>query len=58
VLSHDLYSAARLYKDQEVISDQLLDGNLWVLNDFNSDSPEVAALRELWNTYRDVGSAL
>jgi hypothetical protein len=58
VLSHDLYSAARLYKDQEVISDQLLDGNLWVLNDFNSDSPELAALRELWETYRDAGSAL
>lgn len=58
VLSHDLYSAARLYKDQEVISDQLLDGNLWVLNDFNSDSPELAALNELWQTYRDAGSPL
>jgi hypothetical protein len=58
VLSHDLYSAARLYKDQEVISDQLLDGNLWVLNDFNSDSPELAALNDLWTTYRDAGSPL
>ena len=58
LLSHDLYSAARLYKDQEVISDQLLDGNLWVLNDFRSESPEVASLRELWNTYYAMGSAL
>ena len=58
ILSHDLYSAARLYKDQEVISDQLLDGNLWVLNDFTSDSPEIATLRALWDTYYSVGGAL
>ncbi|MEZ4318186.1 MAG: hypothetical protein R3F61_11805 [Myxococcota bacterium] len=33
VLSHDLYSAARIYRNAEVITDQLIDGNLFVLSD-------------------------
>ena len=44
VLSHDLYSAARLHRSQEVINDQLIDGNLWVFNDYDEPSAELKAL--------------
>jgi len=48
VLSHDLYSAARLHRNQEVVNDQLIDGNLWVFNDDNTPSAELLALLALW----------
>lgn len=48
VLSHDLYSAARLHRNQEVINDQLIDGNLWVFNDYDTPSAELEALRAVW----------
>ncbi len=52
VLSHDLYSAARLHRNQEVVSDQLIDGNLWVFNDYDEPSPELTSLFDLWEDTR------
>jgi len=48
VLSHDLYSAARLHRSQEVVNDQLIDGNLWVFNDYDTPSAELQAMLALW----------
>ena len=51
-LSHDIVSASRLYRAAPVLSDQLMDGSMWVLNDYDSpDSEETAqmgALIALW----------
>ncbi len=55
LLSHDLYSAARLYRNTEVVTDQLIDGNLYVVSDDTyteggkSDSP----LQTLVDLYED-----
>jgi len=56
VLSHDLYSAARLHNERglstEVVNDQLIDGNLWVFNDHNEPSAELKALFAVWEDAR------
>ncbi|MED5374215.1 MAG: hypothetical protein VX899_24570 [Myxococcota bacterium] len=51
-LSHDVVSAARLNRGATVLTDQLLDGSLWVLDDYDapgSDSnAQMDALIALW----------
>ena len=48
VLSHDLVSATRLYQLQAVENDQLIDGNLMVLEDWKDEPHEdLQALRDL-----------
>lgn len=57
ILSHDLWSAARLYGETEVINDQLVDGHLWVLNDFDESSAEMLVLEEFYESLRDSAEA-
>ena len=58
VVSHDLYSAARLYGSSEIRTDQLIDGNLFVLDDYDEPSDDMIALRTLWQEHFDRGSSL
>jgi hypothetical protein len=51
MLSHDLYSASRLYRATEVINDQLIDGNLFVLNDYGSPSGAMEDLQQVWEDH-------
>ncbi|MCB9677564.1 MAG: hypothetical protein H6737_20830 [Alphaproteobacteria bacterium] len=62
VLSHDLYSASRIYRNTEVETDQLIDGNLFVLDDDTfvrgekPDSP-LQALVDLYEDHLDRSGA-
>ena len=51
-LSHDIVSASRLYRASPVLSDQLMDGSMWVLDDYDSpdsvDTAQMGALIALW----------
>ncbi|MBT3219398.1 MAG: hypothetical protein HN348_09930 [Proteobacteria bacterium] len=59
VLSHDLFSAARLYRVSEVVSDQLIDGNLWVLNDASGElSDEMLSLQDVWDRHLDMAEEM
>ncbi len=49
--THPIWSAARLFNDVEVVTDQLCDGALYVLG---VDGQPTAPLQELSNIYRDV----
>jgi len=51
LLSHDLYSAARLYRSDEVINDQLIDGNLFVLDDYNAPDGAMLDLQQVWDDH-------
>ena len=54
VLSHDLYSAERTYRGTEVITDQLIDGNLFVFSDtFYTGSEPQSPLQPLVDLYQD-----
>jgi hypothetical protein len=55
VLSHDMYSAARLYRSTTVLTDQLIDGNLFVVSDETyalGSSPD-SELQALVDVYLD-----
>jgi len=54
VLSHDIYSATRLYRNEEITSDQFIDGTLLVVNDYDEPSGEMNDLSEVYETHRDV----
>ena len=59
VLSHDLVSASRLYQLVPVANDQLIDGNLIVLEDWKDDPhPDLVALRDLYDSLYEQGSDL
>lgn len=64
VLSHDLYSAERLYRSSPVLTDQLIDGVLWTLEDNNNGgSPEevaeeLAPLVEIYQSYKASAGGL
>ena len=58
MISHDLYSAARLYNDQPLTNDQLLDGAEFILVDYDEPSPEIQTLVELWTNVFEQGVAL
>lgn len=49
MLSHDMYAAARLYRGSEVVNDQLIDGNLFVLNDYDQPTGAMETLLETWD---------
>lgn len=49
VLTHDLVSSARIWKGTEVVSDQVLDGTLWTLEDSDEPSPEMIDLLALFD---------
>ncbi len=51
-LSHDIVSASRLYRAEPVLSDQLMDGSMWVLDDYDEpnsvDTAQMGALIAMW----------
>lgn len=51
VLTHPIYSAARLFNGEEVVNDQLVDGALYVLG---AHGQPTAPLQELARLYTDV----
>lgn len=69
VLSHDVYGTSRIesaippepFSDDPWIglrTDQLVDGTLWVLVDYDEPSPEIEALVDLWQRHADAAGAL
>jgi hypothetical protein len=58
VLTHDLFSAARLYRGDIVLTDQLIDGTLWVLSDTNTPDAPIQALEELFRAHRERAEVL
>ena len=64
VLSHDMYSAARVYEVapgafEEVVSDQLIDGNMFGLTDRKgAPSGQMADLKAVWDEHKNRGSKL
>jgi len=58
VLSHDLVSAGRYYRGNEVRNDQLIDGNLWVIDDWGAQSPMFDALIEVWESHLGLASEI
>ncbi len=57
VLSHDVYSAARLYRANEVINDQLIDGTLWVLEESATPSGPLLDLQGVWDEHFEGASS-
>lgn len=56
VLSHDLYGSSRLYGASEILTDQLIDGNLLVLaNRSDDDRAEIDALVDLYEAQWALG---
>lgn len=53
ILSHDIYSSSRLYRNLPVKTDQLIDGNLFVITDFDERSGDLLPLRDLWQSHFD-----
>lgn len=53
-LSHPIWSASRLYLGSEVQTDQLTDGNLFVLNDFGEPSQPLVDLVTFFESVRDA----
>lgn len=58
VLNHDLYSAARLYRGQEVETDQLIDAAMWVLSDVTAPGDEMLALEAVFRDAFDAAGGL
>lgn len=54
LLSHDLYSSARLYRTDTVLNDQLIDGLLLAWSNHGEPSAELQALQEFYDAHRDM----
>ncbi|MBN2800056.1 MAG: hypothetical protein JXX28_13005 [Deltaproteobacteria bacterium] len=52
VITHDLYSSSRLYRSQEVVNDQLIDGAMWELRVYGEPSGDLLDLEQLWKDAR------
>lgn len=48
ILTHEVVSAARLYDDLPVMTDQLIDGTLWVLNDTGAPGDQLQLIESLY----------
>jgi hypothetical protein len=51
VLSHPLYSSARLYRSETVLNDQLIDGTMLVFVDTHARSAELETFRALYERH-------
>ncbi|HHO51653.1 MAG TPA: hypothetical protein ENK18_12465 [Deltaproteobacteria bacterium] len=58
ILTHDLVSSARLYRGQTVVTDQLIDGAMWVLSNRTPERTELLGLDALFQEQFDLGEAL
>jgi len=58
VLTHDIFSSARIYKGRTVINDQLMDGTLWVIDDWESRSAELDTLVNVFDDHWERGDTL
>lgn len=58
LLSHDLVSASRLYYSTTIPTDQLIDGTLVVLEDYDQPSDDLLRLLEVVQDHRDRAEAL
>ncbi len=58
VLTHDLYSAGRLYRSDEVMNDQLIDGTMLQLNDYDTPSGQMLQLDALWGELLDAAEEM
>ena len=58
ILSHDLVSSARLYRNRPVITDQLIDGALFVVSDTTSNHTQLADLEALFEEQFSEGAPL
>ena len=58
MLSHPVWSANRLFAGTEVVTDQLVDGNLWVLDDFGAPSEDLLALEAAFEAAWEQGVSL
>ena len=58
VITHSLVSSSRLYGGETVITDQLIDGALWVLTDTSNARTELLPLDALFRDYFDAGEPL
>ena len=54
LLSHDLYSSARLYRTDTVLNDQLIDGLLLAWSNHGEPSAELKALQSFYDAHRDM----
>jgi hypothetical protein len=57
VLTHDLYSAARLYRGEPVVSDQLIDGVMWTLSSSNEPDDTMQVVYGAWQDHFDRSEA-
>ena len=57
VISHDLFSASRLVGGQPITNDQLIDGTMWTLVDYDDPSAEINTLFDLWTSHADSAEA-
>ena len=52
-MTHDLYSAGRLYRGSSIVSDQLIDGVLWQVDDWNERSAAFDEVLSVWESHLD-----
>jgi hypothetical protein len=57
-MSHPIWSANRLFAGSEVQTDQLADGNMWVLDDYSEPSGDLLDLIALFEESWDRGESL
>ncbi len=58
IMTHDLVSSARLYRGQTVITDQLIDGSMWVMSNYTAERTDLLELDALFQDQFDRGEAL
>ncbi|MBX2797221.1 MAG: hypothetical protein KTR31_06135 [Myxococcales bacterium] len=58
IITHPLVSSARLYRGQTVVTDQLIDGAMWVLSDRTPARTDLLDLVDLFDRTFDRGEAL
>jgi phosphatidylserine/phosphatidylglycerophosphate/cardiolipin synthase-like enzyme len=57
VATLDLYSPPRFYRGAPVTTDQLVDSQLWVIDDWGATSQLIAPLQATFDAYRALGEA-
>ena len=58
VLTHELVSASRLHEDLAVVTDQYIDGAMWVIADFDQPSGDLQTLITTFEDHLAVAEGL